>query len=429
MKLRTLIILLIVLAVLGAGTYAGMRVVARVNAPVVVELPTAKVKRGPVQITVAARGELQGGNSEMLTAPMTGSDTLVVTELREPGEVIKEGDTIVQFDTTQQDYNLREAEADLAEAQQKVIQAEADSQASDEETRYGVTAAEDQVKLAELEVRRNPFLAAITARQNDIALEAAQNRLRQAKQDLDNKKATATAGINIQKANENRARVMATSAKKNIENMTLKAKTSGYVNIQQNTFGLNMIYMGMLLPTVQLGDTVRPGMQIAQIPDIKSWEVSARVGELDRGHLAVTQKVSVALVALPGKSFPGHVKTLGGTTGPSWDRRFECRIELEQPAPEMRPGMTSNLIITAESLTDVIWIPSQALFESDGRSFVYLKTAKGFMPHDVTLVKRSESQAIITGVNEGDIVSMSKPDQSGKPAAQQQQGAMKALQK
>ena len=41
---------------------------------------------------------------------------------------------------------------------------------------------------------------------------------------------------------------------------------------------------------------------------------------------------------------------------------------------------------------------SQALFESDGRAFVYLQTPNGFMPHDVKLVQRSESQVVLTGV-------------------------------
>src|SRR5215467_14412333 len=145
MKLRTLITLLITLALLAAATWGGLKVYTRVNAPTAVELPAAKVKRSPVMITVTARGELQGGNSEMLSAPMTGSDTLVVTELREPGEVVKEGDIIVQFDITQQEYNLREAEADLAEAEQKVVQAEADAESSDEESRYAVDAAENAV--------------------------------------------------------------------------------------------------------------------------------------------------------------------------------------------------------------------------------------------------------------------------------------------
>ena len=41
--------------------------------------PTTRVKRGQVAIAVAARGELQGGNSEMLVAPMTGGDTMAIT--------------------------------------------------------------------------------------------------------------------------------------------------------------------------------------------------------------------------------------------------------------------------------------------------------------------------------------------------------------
>jgi hypothetical protein len=51
------------------------------------------------------------------------------------------------------------------------------------------------------------------------------------------------------------------------------------------------------------------------------------------------------------------------------------------------------------------------------------------MPHDVTLVKRSESQVVLTGVADGDVIAMSNPDQSSKPAASQNGGAMKALSK
>jgi hypothetical protein len=208
--------------------------------------------------------------------------------------------------------------------------------------------------------------------------------------------------------------------------MTLKAKTAGYVNVQQNS-NQNMMYWGMPVPPCQLGDTARAGMAVAQIPDLKTWEVSANVGELDRGHLTVGQKVTIRVVALAGKEFAGKVKNIGGTTGPPWDRRFEARIALDQAAPELRPGMTSNLVITLETLDNVLWIPSQALFESDGRTFVYARGPSGFVPHDVTLVKRSESQAVITGIKEGETVAMSNPDQQFKTGAGPSGGAMKAL--
>lgn len=408
--------------------WGALRIVRTISAPSVAETPSTRVKLGPVAITVAARGDIQGGNPEMLTAPMVGSDMLTVTFLRQPGEMVEAGDVVVQFDTTQQEYNQREAEADLAEAQQKVVQTEADNQASDEETRYALEAAKMQVALAELELRTNSLVARTKARDNEIVLEAAKNRLRQSEQDIANRKTTTAAGLAIQRAAESRFRMLAEVARKNIENMTLKAKAAGYVNLQPNTFGVMGFTMGMTLPSLQLGDTVRPGMPVAQLFDMQSWEVSAKVSELDRGHLAVGRPVTISVVALAGKAFAGRVKTLGSTTGLPWERRFECRMALDQPGPELRPGMTSNLVITAEQLDNVLWVPSQALFERDGRAFVYLKTPEGFTPRDVTLVKRSESQAVLTGIKEGDVVALSNPSEQGKPAPQQQ-GAMKAIPK
>ena len=99
MKLRLLAAVL-VLAILGAVAWATRRLIRVAADPVALEVPTTKVKKGRVVISVAARGELQGGNSEMLSAPMTGNDSLAITYLREPGELVKAGDVVVQFDIT-----------------------------------------------------------------------------------------------------------------------------------------------------------------------------------------------------------------------------------------------------------------------------------------------------------------------------------------
>ncbi len=425
MRMR-LILAVGLLALAGLGAWGGRRLVRAATTQSASEIPTTRIKKGRVTITVSARGELQGGNSEMLTVPMVGGGPVAITYLREPGELVKPGDVVAELDVTQQEYNLREAQADLAEAQAKVAQAGADAEASEEETRYQLLSAQGDVRQAELDARKNPLLPAIQARQNLIALEAAKNRERQAEQDQINKKATAVDGIAIQKATENKAKVTADTAQRTIDSLTLKAKTAGYVNIQQNT-NLNMMYWGMQLLPFQMGDNVNAGMAVAQIPDLKSWEVSANVGELDRGHLSIGQKVTVKVVALAGQQFSGHVKNIGGTSGTPWDRHFECRIALDEPSRDLRPGMTSNLVITVETLQNVTWLPSQALFESDGRTYVFQQTPKGFMPHDVTLVRRSESQAVIAGLPEGTVVAMSNPDQSNKTAAPES-GAMKALQ-
>jgi len=105
MKIRILMPV-VVLVILGGDCLGCDAVVKVASAPTVVELPSTKVKKGRVTITWCGARELIGGNSEMLTAPMTGGGDMAITQLREPGEVIKEGDVVVQFDTTQQEFNF-----------------------------------------------------------------------------------------------------------------------------------------------------------------------------------------------------------------------------------------------------------------------------------------------------------------------------------
>jgi multidrug efflux pump subunit AcrA (membrane-fusion protein) len=425
---KLLLVGLAILLHLGLIGWGGLRLTKAVSAvKPAVSLPVTRVKRGDVVITVTARGELSGGNSEMLNAPMIGGSDMAITFLRSPGELVKEGDVVVEFDTTEQEFKLKEAEADLAEAEQQVAQAEADAQAKDEENRYALLEAKTNVRVAELETRRNPIMAAIVARQNTLALEAARDKLRQLEQDLASRQITTQAGVAIQEAARNKAKVAGDTARRNIESMTLKAHSGGYVNIQQNTFQ-NFMFWGMQLPIFQVGDTVRSGMAVAQIPDLKNWEVTAKIGELDRGHLSPGEKVDISVMALAGKSFTGRVKDMGSTAGPPWDRHFDCKVALENPIAELRPGMSTRIVITTGVIPHALWVPSQALFESDGRAFVYAQTPAGFMPRDVKLVQRSESQVALTGVEEGQVVALANPDQMAK-SAPGAGGAMKALQK
>ena len=200
-------------------------------------LPSTIVKRGDVTFTINAKGELQGGNSEMLSAPMTGGKQLAITSLRESGELVKEGDVVVQFDTTEQDFKLREAEADLAEAEQQVIQAKAESVAKAEEARYALLQAKTELKVAELEARKNESLARIAARLNELAVSAAADKVRQLEGDLNDRIAAAEAGIAIQDAARSKAKVAAETARRNIESMTLKAKSTGTSRASKTTAG------------------------------------------------------------------------------------------------------------------------------------------------------------------------------------------------
>ncbi len=419
------------LAIVGTAAllaFGSVRLMRTIDTPAGTPVPATAVRRTSVIFSITAKGDLQGGSSKMMAAPMTGSPQLVLTDLRKPGELVQESDIVAQFDTTEESFKLREAEADLAEAEQQVIQAETESLAKQEELNGELIKARSEVKVAELDCARNPLLSTIQAKQNDLALAAAREQLSKLEGDYPQRKAAATASMAMQEAGRKKAAVQAETARKNIEKMTLKAPVAGYVNVERNT-NSNWFFPGMTFPLYQIGDSVRAGMAVVQIPDLATWEVTARIAEQDRGHLSVSQPAEFTIVALPGRTYKGKVTNLGGTTGPPWDRRFECKLALQNPTPELRPGMSARIVVETGRLEGVLAIPAQALFERDGKPYVYLKTASGYTPRDVKLIRRSESQVVIEGISAGQLVAMANPEQKKQDKPNSNGSATKAIAK
>jgi multidrug efflux pump subunit AcrA (membrane-fusion protein) len=426
--IRNLLGLAIAAAVLGLAGWGGSKLYSDLEDRSGSTVPVTAVKRGDVVFMVTAQGALQGGNSKVLIAPMTGSRELILTMLRKPGEAVAKDEVVAEFDTTEESYRLREAEAEAAEAALLVEQSQNEAKAREEELRYELIKARADLRVAELECGRNELLAALAARQNEIAREAAREKLEKLEKDYDSRRAAAAASIAIQIAAKNKEEMQAKSARRNIEMMTLRAPIAGYVHVERNQ-NSNFFYQGMQLPLLQVGDAVRPGLGVVQIPDLSSWEVTAQIGEEDRGHIAMGQPAEVGVVALPGKTYTATVSSLGGTTGPPWNRRFECKLALQGATPDLRPGMTARVVIRTHVEKNVLWVPAQALFERDGKRFVYINGAGGFTTKDVDLVRRSESQVVIKGLQEGELVAMASPIGQGEKKQQEGGGALKAISK
>lgn len=378
------------------------------------QVPVAQVRRGDVQFAIEASATLSGGHSQVLTAPMVSGDTLSIRSLPPSGTLVKQGDVVVQFDTTAQKYNLTQAEEALAQAQQQVIAAQATAAAQTEDDAYQLSKAQFDVQRAELQVRANPIKAAVDAKKNDLTLAAAQEHLRQLQQDIASRAANNQASVAVQKAAEAKAAADAATARSNIAAMTLRAAQSGYVSVDANTRGG---FDGSAFPLYQTGDVTDPGLAVAEIPDTSTWQLLASINELDRGHLAVGQLASAAFPALPGRSFQARIANLAGATGPPWKRQVQVKLNLLQSAPGLKPGMSAQVRIQTETLKNVIYVPSQAVFGGDSAPFVYLQDHGQFVRHPVRLQGRSASQVVLTGVVPGDIIALADPDKTAAAAA------------
>jgi HlyD family secretion protein len=409
---RTIVLILVAGAIIAAGFGIGRGMRAAVNALAEDDdgnVPTTTVRRTDVAIEVTARGELQGGGARPLIAPRAGVPELPIVFLRTTGELVKEGDVVAEFDPGAQQFDLLEAEADLEEARQQQTKAEAESFVALEKARLEVATSQADFKVAELDQLENQFLGSVQQRKNEIALEQARNRHDQALVDLKHRDAAKHSGVDVQRAAVKEAQTKVDTTRQTLASLTLKAPTSGYVQLAENTNGLSVLFFGMQVPTFQLGDWARPGQMVAQIPDMSGWEVSTQIPETDRAFLATGQPAVVRPKAMPGREFKGHISLVGGSAGNAWNRTFNCRIALDEADDALRPGLSVDVVIRVETLEKALWVPSQAVFEREGRWFVYRHAPEGYVAHPVTIVRRTESQAVVKGIDEGATIALAEP--------------------
>ncbi|MGB8987892.1 MAG: efflux RND transporter periplasmic adaptor subunit, partial [Candidatus Sulfotelmatobacter sp.] len=100
-----------------------------------------------------------------------------------------------------------------------------------------------------------------------------------------------------------------------------------------------------------------------------------KVDETDITGVQLGQPADVTVDALPGKVFKGHVTEVGdqallrstgvstsqSTTGTEEAKDFKVVVTLDNPSPELRPGLSATAKITTAHKNDVVAIPLQAL--------------------------------------------------------------------
>src|ERR1700757_5136517 len=132
--LRTFALLSAMAAMAGSGAGCRQATVLATDSAV----PTATVKETDLQLVVRTTGALKTEQSRGISAPPIAGGTLQIIELAKPGTVVHTGDVVLEFDPSQQKYNLEQNRSDLQQAEQEIGKAKADA---------AVQAAEDKTAL------------------------------------------------------------------------------------------------------------------------------------------------------------------------------------------------------------------------------------------------------------------------------------------
>jgi multidrug resistance efflux pump len=403
----------LVLLALGGSSIACRETTALATEP---EIPTATVKQTDVQLKVATTGYLRSEQTRVISAPPIAGGTLQIITLARFGALVHKGDVVLEFDPSQQEYNLAQNRSDLLQGEQEIVKAKADAAVQVAEDQTALLKAKYAVRRAELEVSKNELVSKIDAQKNLLGLDEAKRALAQLEQDIRSHSASNEAALAISEEKRHKARLAMEQAQENIQRMRTTAPIDGLVVIHGNRDASGGFYFGgMTLPDYHVGDQVNPGSSIAEVIDISKLELTAQVGETDRTNLKVGQAVETEIDALPGEKFSGKVQTVGGATSHEfWDEnakhKFDLAIQLDSHDPRLRPGFSARLSIHGDQLSRAVSIPSEAVFEHDGKKVVYCKRNRSFEIQEVKVRALSEGRAILEGISLGTVVALVNPE-------------------
>ena len=164
------------------------------------------------------------------------------------------------------------------------------------------------------------------------------------------------------------------------------------------------------------GTSVRERQDIISIPQAGGMIAEAKLHETSLKKVQVGQKCLVRVDAQPGELYEGRVDFVAQLpdSGSYWSnpnqRVYRSMIALDGGGEGLRPGMSCNIEILVEDLTNVLFVPRQCVF-FDGRETVVFLRKAGETTRRVVRVGQDNAQWVMIeeGLKEGDVVLLAPP--------------------
>lgn len=379
-------------------------------------VPTTKITKGPLQLTVHARGELRAGRTTTLVAPPVGGQLRIV-QMATTGQHVKKEEVVVEFDPADHQFALGQARTEVAEAEQEITKMKADAAAQRAQDDVALLTARFAVRRGELDASGNEFIGAIQAKKNLLTLEEAKRALAQLETDIKSRSETQAASLTVVLEKRNKARLAMERAQQVLDSLVLRAPTDGVVLVKENSDVGGMMFYGMALPEYREGDSLFPGRAVVDVIESGRMEVRAKVDENDRANLTSGQEAIVTVDSIPGERFKARLGELAGLASrgnffeaATITRQFDVSFEFVKLDPRMKGGVSAAITLEGKEIPDALTVPRQAIFQKSGKTYVYVKTGDRFEQREVKVVQRTESRAAVEGLPEGTEVALIDPD-------------------
>ena len=405
----------LLLAIGAGGAVAAYKYTART----VVEIPTARVRKGEFVISVNTRGEIRSTNSVILIAPQVPDPK--ITFLAESGKPINKGDKVVEFDAAQQEQYYLDRSTSVRTVDSEIVQLKAQQTIVVEQDGMQLMQRQYDVERAKLEASKSEVISEIDGQKARIDVGTSEGNLNLQEVTIKSHKVSQEADVErLQQKKDKTVRDME-RAKGYLTKMVMTAPISGIVNILPNFRSPGSF--GSTPPPFKEGDRAWTGATIAEIPDLSSMRVELKLDEVDRGKIALNQNVRVRVDALPEKELLAEIDWISPIASVQYkgmgltEKTFPARATLKNLDSRLRPGMSASAEVLIESQHNALMIPIRASFSNKGKPAVWVQRGAGYEIRAIEVLKRNDTDMVVTrGLKEGDTVYLEDPIEAAKRA-------------
>jgi multidrug efflux pump subunit AcrA (membrane-fusion protein) len=363
---------------------------------------TAIVEQKDFVNKVRVHGIVEAVESHTIAAPRLsgqGLNTLIITRLVKNGSAVHQGDVLVEFDRLAQLKNVLDKEAEYKGLVAQIAKKEAEQAAARAADETELKKAEDALKTAELEVKKNEIVSRIDAEKNMENLEQARATFQQLTQTFDLKRLAAKAEKRILEIQRDRALTAMKWAQSNTEKMLVHASMDGVAVI-------NSMWKGGSMSDVQEGDEVRAGFPFMQVVNPARMQIRAKVNQADIEELRQSQSVRIGLDAYPELDFGGRVESIAAVAQTSTfsgkARTVVVLFTINGTDPKLMPDLSASVDIEVERQPNALVAPRDTVIKENGKNFVMVKSGSGYDRREVKLGAANDAEQVIaSGVEKG----------------------------
>ena len=391
-KIRTAIMIVVGLAAVGGITYGltKLKPAAPPLDPSTAVIDT--VKRGEMVRDVRGNGTLVPQVTRWVPAPADGR---VENILLQAGVEVSPETVIVELSNPQLEQQATDAEFQVkaAEADAENLKVKLESDAMTQKSQIAtINAQYSQAKMqldADESLAKQGLVADLVLKISRVAVQDLANRLKVEQERLAVNSKSTKAQLNAASSRLQQLRVMAKLRRDQVDALKVRAGTAGV--LQQ--------------VSVQVGQQVTPGLNIARVADPASLKAVLRVAETQIKDVRVGQPV---LVDTRNGVIQGTVSRIDPAAR---EGTFDVDASLIGPLPpSARPDLSVDGTIELERLKDVLKVGRPAFGQANQTIGMFVLTPDGSeaVRTKVTLGRNSVSTVeILDGLKEGDKVIIS----------------------